>query len=344
MPRLRAHSFISLRGAASHWSRFVIACLLFAVARSARASELALHVVIVGQPTSPLLRRLREESEALGFVVDAKTSTSAALDSELDAPGVVAAIRQREPPDEALELVIADPELSERIRETLPIHGLSDPTSREVVATRAIELLRAVRLHIEQAAPPVRPPEPVASVNAPAATVETVASPATAIALTPLLTYAPGFNLALSADLSVSYVPRQIGVRAGLLLPLTAQRLEHAGGDITATASAIHASVIVRTNQRVAGAELGLGLEASRVHFEGHAAPPLVNTDSNVYTLGPRLEASGTLRLASRLRLLLPLALSYALPRTVVRFAGEPLRDWGPLIFRAGLGVELEVP
>jgi len=322
----------------------IVVCLFFALARPSQAAELMLHVVIVGEPSSPLLQRLREESEALGFIVDTKTKTSGPLDAELDISGVVAAIRELDSPNEAIELVIADPQLHERIRETLPIRTSTDPTSREVVATRAIELLRAVRLHVEQATPQVRPPEPAPPAKASDPPPVTPA-PAIAIALAPLATYAPGFNLGLSADLSLSYVPAHLGFRGGLLVPLAAQRLEHGGGDITATASAIHAAFVTRTSAAAPLAlELGVGLEASRAHFEGHAPPPLVNTDSNVYTFGPRLEASGALRVASHVRLLMPLALSYALPPTVVRFAGEPLRDWGPLLFRAGLGVELEVP
>jgi len=318
----------------------MVACLFFVIARSASAAEQALYVVIVGRATSPLLQRLREESEALGFTVDSKTIGARTLELELDAPGVVAAIRELEPPDEALELVIADPELRERLRETLPIRASTDPTAREVVATRAIELLRAVRLHVEQAAsPPPRPSPPAAARHA-----ETV-NAKTAIALAPLLSYAPDFKLGVTADVYVSYVPRHIGVSGGLLVPIVAQRLEHADGEITAAATAIHGAFIVRTSARPAlSAELGIGFEASRVHFEGHAPAPLINAGSTTYTFGPRFECSGALRLASHVRLLLPIALSYALPETVIRFAGEPIRDWGQPLLRAGLGVEWVVP
>ena len=317
---------------------FVVACLCLAVARGTHAAEPGLHVVIVGKASSPLLQRLREESEALGFVVDMKPKAIASLEAELDGSGVIAAIRELDPPEEALELVIADPELRVRLRETLPIKASADPTSREVVATRAIELLRAVRLHVEQAASPAAPPAPTPAVTAPIA--QTFGT-TTAISLTPLLSYAPDFNLGLSAQLSVSYLPRHFGVSGGLTLPITAQRLEYVDGDITATAFALHGAAILRTSSRAPwGLQLGLGFEASRLHFEGHAAPPLVNAGSSSYTIGPRFEASAALRLASRLRLLLPLALSYALPRTVIRFAGEPIRDYGPALFRAGLGIE----
>jgi hypothetical protein len=341
MPRSRALCFVDLPAGARHFA-VVVACWFFALARNALGTEQRLHVVIVGRAASPLLQRLREESEALGFSVDAKARTTGALEAELDAPGVVAAISELEPPDEALELVIADPELRERLHETLPIHTSTDPTSREVVATRAIELLRAVRLHVEQASAPPPHPAPAPRAEAP---VPQAVNPTTAIALTPLFSYAPDFKLGVSADLSFSYVPRQLGVSGGLLVPLSAQRLEHAGSDITATATAIHGALIVRTSRRAAlRLELGIGVEASRVHFEGHAAPPLINAGSSIYTFGPRFEASGALRLTSHFRLLLPIALSYALPHTVIRFAGEPIRDWGPPLFRAGLGVEWAVP
>ena len=317
----------------------MVACLFFVVAPSASAAEQVLYVVILGRATSPLLQRLREESEALGFTVNSKTTGARTLELELDAPGVVAAIRELEPPDEALELVIADPELRERLRETLPIRASTDPTAREVVATRAIELLRAVRLHVEQAASPSPAPAP-----APARHAETV-NAKTAIGLAPLLSYAPDFKLGMTADVYVSYVPRHIGVSGGLLVPIVAQRLEHADGEITAAATAIHGALIVRTSARPAlSAELGVGFEVSRVHFEGHAPAPLINAGSNIYTFGPRFECSGALRLTSHVRLLLPIALSYALPETVIRFAGEPIRDWGQPLLRAGLGVEWVVP
>lgn len=342
MPRWRAPSFSDLPSAVWQSFLFLLVCAFFTATRQSHAAESALHVVIVGRPTSPLLQRLREESEVLGFVVDAKARASGSLEAELDTPGVVAAIRELDPPNEALEVVIADPQLRERLRETLPIGESTDLTAKEVVATRAIELLRAVRLHVEQATPQTRAPAPVPPVEAP---VAPTGSPVTTIALAPLLSYAPHFEFASSADLSLSYVPRQVGFRAGLLVPLMAQRLEHAGGDITATATAIHATLVARTSARLAwGLELGVGIEASRVHFEGHAQPPLVNVGSNSYTIGPRFEVSGALRLASRLRLLLPLSLSYAFPRTVIRFAGEPINDWGLPLFRAGLGLEWVAP
>jgi hypothetical protein len=337
MPRSRALCFVDLPGAARHFA-FMVACLFFAVARCTRAAEQALHVVIVGKATSPLLRRLREESEALGFVVDSKASAAGPLEVELDAPRVVAAIRELEPPDEALEVVIADPELRERLRENLPIRVSDDPTSREVVATRAMELLRAVRLHVEQAASP--PPRPALTAPVDAPRTETV-SATTALALAPMVSYAPDFELGVSAALRVSYVPRHLGVSGGLVVPITAQRLDHESGDITTTATAIHGAVVARTSARNPLAlELGIGFEAGRVHFEGHAASPLINVGSTVYTFGPRFEACAALSLSSRLRLLLPVTLSYALPRTVIRFAGEPIRDFGPSLLRAGLGVE----
>ena len=339
MPRSRALCFIEVSRTARPFA-FLVACWFFVVARAASAAEQVLYVVVVGRATSPLLQRLREESEALGFTVNSKTTGARTLELELDAPGVVAAIRELEPPDEALELVIADPELRERLRETLPIRASTDPTAREVVATRAIELLRAVRLHVEQAAsPPPAPAPPVAARHA-----ETVKAK-TAIALAPLLSYAPGFKLGMTADVYVTYVPQHIGVRGGLLVPIVAQRLERPDGEITAAATAIHGAFIVRTSARPAlSAELGIGFEASRVHFEGHAPAPLINAGSNIYTFGPRFECSGALRLTSHVRLLLPIALSYALPETVIRFAGEPIRDWGQPLLRAGLGVEWVVP
>jgi len=344
MLRSRALCFIELSRTARPFA-FMLACLFFTIARGTRAAEPALHVVIIGRATSPLLQRLREESDALGFIVDSKTTLASTLEAELDTPRVVAAIRELGPPDEALELVIADPELRERLRETLPIQAAADPTAREVVATRAIELLRAVRLHVAQAASPARERAPA---PAPATPVEARAaetpSPQTAIALAPLLSYAADFGLGLSADVYVSHVPKRVGVSVGLLVPLTAQRLEHAAGDITATSTAIHGALIVRTSAAPAlGLELGVGVEASRVHFEGHAAEPLINVGSTSYTVGPRVEASGVARLAPHLRLLLPIALSYALPQTVIRFAGEPIQDWGPALFHAGLGVEWTV-
>jgi hypothetical protein len=247
MPRSRALCFVDLPAGARHFA-FVVACLFFAFARDALGTEQRLHVVIVGRAASPLLQRLREESEALGFIVDAKARTPGTLEAELDAPSVVAAISELEPPDEALELVIADPELRERLRETVPIHTSTDPTSREVVATRAIELLRAVRLHVEQASAPLPRPSP----PPPAAPVPPAVNPTTAIALTPLLSYAPDFKLGVSADLCFSYVPRHLGVSGGLLVPITAQRLEHAGSEITATATAVHGALTVRTSTRAA--------------------------------------------------------------------------------------------
>src|ERR1700742_1378659 len=88
-----------------------LAATLCSSAPTAYAMEPHDRVVIVGSATSPLVRRLREESEALGFAVTVKLEETDLLADELAGPGVVAAIRLVEQPTESLELVIDDPKL-----------------------------------------------------------------------------------------------------------------------------------------------------------------------------------------------------------------------------------------
>ena len=155
------------------------------------------------------------------------------------------------------------------------------------------------------------------------------------------MNFAPGFGLGASAEVSMAYVPAHLGFNVGVVLPITSQRLSNEGGDLSAKAGAIHAAFVVRSSARAPhGVGLGLGWEAARVHFEGMAQAPLVNAEATALTYGPRLELSAALKVAPNLRLILPFAASYVFPHTVIRFAGEPLRDWGPVLMRLGLGME----
>jgi len=315
----------------------VLVATLCGLLQSAVAAESGGRVVIVGSSTSPLVRRLREETEALGFSVDVKPEGTGPLANELDTPNSVAAMRVLDQPSQSLELVIADPKLNQVFHDELPIRTETDPTAAELVATRALELLRAIRLGVPHKAEPVvvaaQPPKPMPAVEP--------ARPSAGLSLAPLLTFAPGFGPGASADLSMTYVPARIGINVGLVVPITSQRLSHDGGDLSASAGAIHAALVVRSGARAPfGFGLGLGLEAARVRFEGMAPAPLVNAEETALTVGPRLELMAALRVAPNLRLILPFAASYVLPHTVIRFAGEPLRDWGPVLLRLGLGME----
>lgn len=342
MPRWRALSYTKHRDAARR-CLVLVAALCGLLLHSAAAAESSGRVVIVGSATSPLVRRLREETEALGFSVDIKPEAPGPLADELETPDSVAAMRvleqpsqSLEQPSQSLELVIVDPKLHQVFHDELPIRTETDPTAAELVATRALELLRAIRLGVP------RKPEPVVIEQPPKETPVVQPSRATAgLSLAPLVNFAPGFELGASAEVSMMYVPQHVGVNVGVVVPVTSQRLRHDGGDLSASTAAIHAALVIRSNARAPfGLGVGLGLEAARVHFEGMASAPLVNAESTVLTCSPRLELIAALRLAPSLRLISPLSASYVLPHTVIRFAGEPLRDWGPVLLRFGLGME----
>ena len=297
-------------------------------------------MVIVGSAKNPLVRRLREESEALGFSVDLKPEDSGPLAEELDRPSTIAAMRLREEPSESLELVIVDPKSQQVFHEELPIRVGTDPTADEVVATRAIELLRAIRL----GAP--RNPEPVIAVPAqPERPANEPAEAAIAVSLAPLVSFAPGLRLGTSAELNATYAPQHLGLDVGIVAPVTSQRLNHQGGEVTASAAAIHGGVVGRTSSRARlGLQFALDVEASRVRFEGMAPAPLANPGATVFTVGPRLEVVAALHVVRHLRLIVPVSASYVLPHTVIRFAGQPLQDWGPLLLRFGIGLECSWP
>ncbi|HEY4102635.1 MAG TPA: hypothetical protein VGM44_02050, partial [Polyangiaceae bacterium] len=170
-------------------------------------------MVIVGRPSSPLVRRLREESEALGFTVDSKDEESTPLADELTTPDVVAAIRVLEQPDQAVELAIMDPKLHQLIHEQLALRASSDPTAMELVATRAIELLRAIRLRVPRAPGPRLQTPPTARAETP---VEQAPKPTTALSLSPLGNFTPHLSPGLSAEVQANFIPRYVGVSGGV--------------------------------------------------------------------------------------------------------------------------------
>ncbi|HEX6763979.1 MAG TPA: hypothetical protein VF103_00845 [Polyangiaceae bacterium] len=301
-------------------------------------------VVLIDPEGSPLARRLQQELEALGFDVEVRSESSRALDDELHAPHAVAAIEVRPARPGQVELVVASPRSAELIRRTLPIEARQDPASAELVATRTVELLRAVRLeldaarHHEQTARG-RPPKPTESEPPTASSPQE--SPGAALATGASVVGAPPFALGASAWLAVALraSPHWSGL-AEVSLPLGAMTLERPEGDVDALVNSYRLGAWFESSRTArVGVGVGGGIALEHVSFRGYATAPNVSDDSRFWSFSPWIRVGGALRLSEKLSILLTSTAALSLPTTTVRVAGREVTSFGPSV-NAALGVE----
>ncbi|HXK18486.1 MAG TPA: hypothetical protein VNG33_11820, partial [Polyangiaceae bacterium] len=196
--------------------------LLLLLARPARAQAQASGTIllVVDERAVALATRVAAELEALGFSVQSQTREPkpAELAAEARRAGAFAAIGIGPTAEGSVEITVLDRVTGKTLRRELLGRSLSDPTTRELVALRASELLRASLMEIEAPHPPrgdLRPSPVVARV---ASAPETIRRPerrwrlgaesgvlvAPGLSATPLLQAALGVRLLRHLELDAT--------------------------------------------------------------------------------------------------------------------------------------------
>jgi hypothetical protein len=305
-------------------------------------------VVLLDPEGSPLARRLQQELEALGFRVEVRSARSAALAHELRAPHVIAAIEVRPARSGQVELVAVAPQSSDPIRRSLPIAARQDPAAAELVATRTVELLRALRLELEAAGK--REGAPAAAARAAVEPEPEVARDSGAVVESSsavllggaALSSAPPFRPGASGWFAMGWraTPRWSSVFE-IAVPLVAANLERAEGEVEASMTSYRVGAWLESSRAaLAGAGVGAGLGLEYLAFRGYAAEPYTSDDARQWTWGPWLRAGGALRLSSRLRAVTSVTAVLSLPPTTVRLAGRDVARFGRPSVHAAVGLE----
>jgi hypothetical protein len=304
-----------------------------------------LTVILLDPEGSPLARRLQQELEALGFTVQRRSASSPALAEELRPPRVVAAIEVLPARSGQIDLVAVSPRGSDLIRQSLPIEAQEDPASAELVATRTIELLRALRLELEAARQRAKP---VAERRASAPIrVEPAAPPegdtrGAVLAGGPSLSAAPPFGIGVSGWVGLAWrAAPHASVMGEISLPLAAGSLERTEGEVGVLTNAYRVGASLETSREARlAAAVSAGAQLEFSWFRGFAREPYVGEDSRQWTFGPWVRAGGAVRLSTRMRAVVTGTAGLSLPTTTVRLAGREVARFGSPSLNAGIGLE----
>jgi hypothetical protein len=311
--------------------------------------------VIVDSEAGPITRRLAQELDALGFSVRLTTGPSERpLREALDQNHAVAAIEVRSRKPGALDLLMVDPKSGSVIRAELPIEAARDPAAAELVATRAVELLRAARLTVQSTERSL-PPSPSARSMPASNTMLDNATPAhmtramrgrLTLGAGPILLFSPGWQPSAQFGIAATLLARsRLGGVLQIAIPAIPARVTSPLGAVDGFATTYRlgaAFEAIATRSLALRAQLGAELDELR--FRGEALAPYVGGEAHLLTLGPWGSLLASLRLGLGLRFAAALAASWAYPRSVVRFAGSEIRDWGRPCLTGAVGVEWESP
>jgi hypothetical protein len=138
-------------------ARLVALSLLILAPSKVRAEPGAGTILlVVDERADALATRVAAELSALGFEVSSQTRQPSApeLASEARRAGAFAAIGIGPTADGTVEITVLDRVTGKTLRREVLGRSLTDPTTRELVALRASELLRASLMEIEAPHPP----------------------------------------------------------------------------------------------------------------------------------------------------------------------------------------------
>jgi hypothetical protein len=339
------------------------------------ADEGARVVIVAPSPQDPTALRMRDELSVLGFdVVLVKAGPATAnLSDVARAKGAAAAARVESWPPEILVWVGSDgKEAGEDLRVS---ESLTGSIESELLALRAVELLRGRLLPVPaasppsaptrspaptpsvtaapSAAPPITPPTPSASPSATSTPPPTKPPPSRAstqdnrvsMLAGPALLVSPG-GLSISPSVALSGrlpIWNRLSAEAWTFLPLAAGSVQNAEGEIALRAFFLGAGLSFRLTSpdEPFFVSLGAGVGPMLLWYEGEAEAPRIAA-SGVRPVALAYGRAGIgYRVHPRVRLRLDGLAGPVFPEPVLRIVAREVASFGrPAVFLA-LGVEV---
>jgi len=300
-------------------------------------------VVILGDPADPVTRRLDAELRVAGF--DIRVSPTIADDAPegmgeaARREGAVASIRVR-PSKAGVEIWIFDRITGKAVLREVALPPGGDP---ELVTTRAVELLRASLLEVNETHASRGDVEP------PATVIQWTQPP-----IEPRLRALAGvgahgsfasFGMSPSLFAALQWWPTQrLGIGVNAIVPFAATRLRDEEG--STRLSATTAAIDVRTSFRVGSIRVrpGAGVAITWLSATGDAAAGYRAATDRI-TSGSGFGAlDARIPLARRLAIVGGAWVGVSLREVPVRFAGREVARWGRPWFAAAFSLELEWP
>jgi hypothetical protein len=333
---------------------FVSLLLLF-VTRPARADpeRPGTILLVVDERAIALATRVAAELETLGFAVQSQTREPRPEDLAAEArrAGAFAAIGIGPTAQGSVEITVLDRVTGKTLRREVLGRSLTDPTTRELVALRASELLRASLMEIEAPHPPRGdlPPTPVVARVATAP--ETIRRPERRLRLGvgSGVLVAPGLSATplLQASVNVRTLERlEIGAKLGS--QLTASSRVFAAGRIEATARWLGLGPKLLILPRTEHSRVTLGVEAQltllALSASGFAADRSLRGQSRfVWAPAGTLGIDSKIRLHKQLWWALEPSLGLVFSELSLLADGRQLRVWGRPWLQCATGLEVEL-
>jgi hypothetical protein len=309
-------------------------------------STLKTVVMVVDKSAMPLALRLRQEIESLGLTVrwrPAGPSRRSSLEQEATTAGAVASIRIAPMGGSDVDMTIFDRGTGKTVSWKLLAASTADPAADELIATRAVELLRASLTEMAARAPVT--PAPAAALPAPpeAPRVYERAEPLSLL-VGPSILYSSGFRPGVHVLSTLTWLPfARAGLSASVLAPVSPARLVRAEGTVDAYASFYRLGAVLEVTDPRAPVSLRLTAATAlgRLQLRGDASPEYVSASEDHFVLCPSLGLTTRITLATNLRVFIDALGSTAFPKTVIRLAGHDTTEWGRPALAGAFGLEV---
>lgn len=310
-------------------------------------------LLVVDERAVALATRVAAELEALGFAVQSQTHEPrpAELATEARRAGAFAAIGIGPTAEGSVEITVLDRVTGKTLRREVLGRSLTDPTTRELVALRASELLRASLMEIEAPHPP-RGELPAAPVVARVASApETIRRPDRRLRLaaeTGVLV-APGLSAAplLQAALGIRAWQRlELGATLGSQLTASGRAVND--GRLEATARWLGFGPKLLLLPRSDASRVMLGVEAQLTLLALSASGFAVDASHRgqtrfAWSSAATLGIDSKIRIHKQLWWALKPSLGFAFNELVLQADGRDVKVWGRPWLQCATGVEVEL-
>lgn len=306
-------------------------------------------VMLVDPSALPLALRLRQEIESLGLLVKwlpPEHTSLPSLELEAKTASAVASIRIAPMGGSDVDMTIFDRATGKTVSWKLVAASTTDPAAGELIATRAVELLRASL--VEMAARPAPAPVPPPERDEPPPR-EPVPEPTEGLSLSvgPSLLYSTDFRPGVHVLSTLTWMPFfRAGLSGSVLTPITPARLVENEGTVELFASFYRLGGVLEVTGRRAPVSLRLtaAVGLGKLQLRGQASATYVSEVDDRFVACPSLGVATRVSVAPGLRLFADVTGSTGFPKTVIRLAGREATEWGRPALSAALGLELSVP
>jgi hypothetical protein len=340
-------------GARLLWLFLLLLLSLMTRQAQAEAMPAGTILLVVDERAGALATRVAAELEALGFSVRSQTREPrpAELATEARRAGAFAAIGIGPTAEGTVEITVLDRVTGKTLRREVLGRSLTDPTTRELVALRASELLRASLMEIEAPHPPRGEVPPTPIVARVAVAPETIRRPDRRLRLGAEsgVLVAPGLSATplLQAALGVRVFERlELGATLGSQLTASGRVFDE--GRVEATARWLGFGPKLLLLPRRDTTNVALGLEAQltllALSASGFAADVTHRGQSQfVWALASTLGLDSKIRIHKQLWWAIKPSLGFAFSELSLRADGRDVRIWGRPWLQCATGVEVEL-